>query len=171
MKRVVLTGKNSLFVGNSRGWRTAILAMCSTFRFRIDSSERGGSRSHLWYRERSGGGCQERHRKQFANTIVLATVLIAAVAPALLTPRLPAQSAPSKGMDPKLLARANAGDAYSEYLVGFAYEKGVGVPQDLAEKSAISRLTTVSVTGVIDNSAPSPTMAEEARLLLPWLKS
>jgi hypothetical protein len=112
----------------------------------------------------------ERHRKQFANTIVLATVLIAAVAPALLTPRLPAQSTPSKGMDPKLLARANAGDAYSEYLVGFAYEKGVGVPQDLAEKSAISRLTTVSVTGVIDNSAPSP-MAEEARLLLPWLKS
>ena len=170
MKRVVLTGKNSLFVGNSRGWRTTILAMCSTFRFRIDSSERGGSRSHLWYRERSGGGmsgetpeavrqhdcprnCPDRGRRAcFAHS------------------RLPAQSAPSKGMDPKLLARANAGDAYSEYLVGFAYEKGVGVPQDLAEKSAISRLTTVSVTGVIDNSAPSP-MAEEARLLLPWLKS
>jgi TPR repeat protein len=33
-------------------------------------------------------------------------------------------------MDPQLLARANAGDAYSQYLVAFAYDKGIGVPKD-----------------------------------------
>jgi TPR repeat protein len=36
-------------------------------------------------------------------------------------------------MDPQLLARANAGDANSQYLVAFAYQNGVGVPKDLAQ--------------------------------------
>jgi TPR repeat protein len=70
---------------------------------------------------------------QLAKNLVLSTALIAAVIPALLTHLLPAQSAPSKGMDPNLLARANAGDATSQYLVAFAYQNGVGVPKDLAQ--------------------------------------
>jgi len=45
-------------------------------------------------------------------TFFLATALIAAVPPAPFVPQLLAQSqSPSKGMDPKLLARAKAGDA------------------------------------------------------------
>jgi TPR repeat protein len=70
---------------------------------------------------------------QFANMLVLSTVLAAAVAPALLAHLLMAQTASSKGMDPDLLARANAGDATSQYMVAFAYQNGVGVPKDLAQ--------------------------------------
>ena len=73
----------------------------------------------------------EKPTRQLAQLLVLATALIAAVTAALLPPRLLAQpQAPSKGMDPKLLAKANAGDAYSQYLVAYAYDKGVGVPKD-----------------------------------------
>lgn len=76
----------------------------------------------------------ERHRKRLADTVFPAAVWIAVVALALFAPSLLAQAqAPAKGMDPKLLARANSGDAYSQYLVAFAYDKGVGVPKDLAE--------------------------------------
>jgi len=78
-------------------------------------------------------GDMQRHRKQFANTLILATALIAAAASTLLTPPLARPQAPSQGMDPQLLARANAGDANSQYLVAFAYQNGVGVPKDLAQ--------------------------------------
>ena len=77
------------------------------------------------------GDVMQRHRKQFANALILATALIAAAASALLTPQLARPQAPSHGMDPQLLARANAGDANSQYLVAFAYQNGVGVPKDL----------------------------------------
>jgi len=67
-------------------------------------------------------------------TFFLATALIAAIPPAPFVPQLLAQSqSPSKGMDPKLLARAKAGDAEALFLVAYAYDKGVGVPQDHAE--------------------------------------
>jgi TPR repeat protein len=72
----------------------------------------------------------QRHRKQLANKLILATAMIAAAASALLNPPLARAQAPSKGMDPQLLARANAGDANSQYLVAFAYDKGIGVPKD-----------------------------------------
>jgi TPR repeat protein len=36
-------------------------------------------------------------------------------------------------MDPDLLAKANASDATSQYMVAFAYQNGVGVPKDLAQ--------------------------------------
>jgi TPR repeat protein len=78
-------------------------------------------------------GDMQRHRKQFANTLILATARIAAAASTLLTPPLARPQAPSQGMDPQLLARANAGDANSQYLVAFAYQNGVGVPKDLAQ--------------------------------------
>ena len=79
------------------------------------------------------GDVVQRHRKQFTNTLILATAVIAAAASALLTPPLARPQAPSKGMDPALLARANAGDANSQYLVAFAYQNGVGVSKDLAQ--------------------------------------
>jgi hypothetical protein len=54
----------------------------------------------------------ERHRKQLASTLVLATALIAAFATFLLPPSLQAQTqAQAKGIDPALLAKAKTGDA------------------------------------------------------------
>jgi TPR repeat protein len=76
----------------------------------------------------------ERHRKQIASTLVLASALIAAVATFLLPPSLQAQTqAQPKGIDPALLARANAGDAKSQFLVGSAYYMGESVQWDLAQ--------------------------------------
>ncbi len=79
------------------------------------------------------GDIMQKHRNRFAHATVLATVLIAAAASAFLAPPLAWPQAPSQGMDPQLLARANAGDANSQYLVAFAYQNGVGIPKDLAE--------------------------------------
>lgn len=63
----------------------------------------------------------ERHRKEIAKTLVLATALIAAVALALLPPQLQAQSQTTpKGFDPKLLAKASAGDDDAQTSSGFA---------------------------------------------------
>jgi TPR repeat protein len=76
----------------------------------------------------------ERHRKQLASTLVLASAMIAAVAIFLLPPSLQAQTqAQPKGFDPALLARANAGDAKSQLLVASSYESGKGVAQDFVK--------------------------------------
>jgi hypothetical protein len=57
----------------------------------------------------------ERHRKQLASTLVVASALIAAVATFLLPPWLQAQTqAQLKGIDSALLAKAKAGDAASK---------------------------------------------------------
>lgn len=64
----------------------------------------------------------ERHRKQIASTLVLASFLIVAAPVAVLLPPLCAQARnSSKAIDPDLRARANAGDAGAELLVGLAY--------------------------------------------------
>ncbi|MGA2561643.1 MAG: tetratricopeptide repeat protein [Terracidiphilus sp.] len=68
-----------------------------------------------------------------ADAAVGAALLLAGVAPALLGLPFLAQMTANKGMDRELLVRANAGDATSQYLVGFAYQNGVGVPKDLAQ--------------------------------------
>jgi TPR repeat protein len=74
----------------------------------------------------------ERHRKQLDRTLVLASALIAGIATFLLPLSLQAQTqAQPKGIDPGLMAKANAGDAKSQLLVGFAYGKGDGVLMDL----------------------------------------
>ncbi len=66
----------------------------------------------------------ERHRKQYANTLVLASALIAAVAIFLLPPSLQAQTqAQPNGIDPALLAKANAGDADAEFRIAMSYAK------------------------------------------------
>src|ERR1035438_5617609 len=79
----------------------------------------------------------EGHRKQLANSLVLAFALIAAVAIFLLPPSLQAQTQPQpKGIDPAVLAKANAGDASSQVSVGNTYAKGEGVPQDYAQAAA-----------------------------------
>lgn len=73
----------------------------------------------------------ERHRKQLARTLVLASALIAAAAAFLLPPSLQAQTqVQSNGIDPALLAKANAGDANAQYNLGVNYETGLGAPQD-----------------------------------------
>jgi hypothetical protein len=80
------------------------------------------------------GGIMERHRKYLASTLILASILIAAISPVLLTPPILAQSqAPPTGIDPSLLAKAKAGDAASQSAVAHAYLKGEGVPQDYAQ--------------------------------------
>src|ERR1035437_8146301 len=79
-------------------------------------------------------GAMERHRKQIASTLVLASALIAAIGTFLLPPSLQAQpQAQPKGIDLALLAKAKAGDASSQVSVGNAYAKGEGVPQDYAQ--------------------------------------
>ena len=73
----------------------------------------------------------ERHRKQLACSLVLASALIAAVATFLLPPSLQAQTqAQPKGIDPALLAKANAGDAEAQLNTGVLYANGQGLPQD-----------------------------------------
>ena len=76
----------------------------------------------------------EKSRKYLARKFVIATIVVVLVASALTT--LPIQSeaqAPSSGIDPKLLAKANAGDSASQTSVGFAYAEGDGVPRDYAQ--------------------------------------
>jgi hypothetical protein len=74
------------------------------------------------------------HRKHLASTLVLASALIAAVAPVLLLTQLEAQSqTPSTGIDPTLLARAKSGNADAQHRLGALYEVGFGVPQDYAQ--------------------------------------
>jgi TPR repeat protein len=79
----------------------------------------------------------ERHRKQLASTLVLASALIAAIATFLLPPSLQAQTqAQPKGVDPALLARAKAGDADAQFSMGLLYDNGQGATQDHAEAAA-----------------------------------
>jgi hypothetical protein len=67
----------------------------------------------------------KRHQNQIASTLALAATLIVAIAPALFLPLLQAQSrAAPKGVDPKLLVKAEAGDAIAQLLVGVAYWNG-----------------------------------------------
>lgn len=69
--------------------------------------------------------------KQLAGSLVLTSVLIAAVSAAQVTPTLQARSqTPTSGIDPSQLAKAKAGDGASQLLVGLAYAKGEGVPRD-----------------------------------------
>ena len=79
------------------------------------------------------GGYYSKPPGAVPNALILAVTLIAAAATSLPAPPLAQSQAPPKGMDPQLLARANAGDANSQYLVAFAYQNGVGVPKDLAQ--------------------------------------
>jgi hypothetical protein len=67
----------------------------------------------------------EKHRKQLANTLLLVSFLIVALPARVQPPSLRAQpESSSKGIDPDLLAKANAGDAGAELLVGLAYLTG-----------------------------------------------
>src|ERR1035437_670073 len=76
----------------------------------------------------------ERHRKQLASTLVIAFALIAVVATFLLPPSLQSQTqAKPKGIDPKLLTNAMAGNAEAQLNVGGAYLIGDGVPQDYVQ--------------------------------------
>jgi TPR repeat protein len=68
------------------------------------------------------------------------TVSLAAQAPAQSPPSAQTQTTrqvmfpaqlPPPGIDPDLLAKANAGDAGSQFMVGDAYAKGQGVARDL----------------------------------------
>lgn len=69
--------------------------------------------------------------KQLASTLVLTSALIAAISTAQVPAPLQTQSqTPPTGIDPALLAKAYASDAASQSLVGHAYAKGEGVPQD-----------------------------------------
>jgi hypothetical protein len=64
-------------------------------------------------------GVMEKHRKQFAGTLVLVSSLIVAAPMDVLLPPLCAQARnSSKAIDPDLRARANAGEAGAELLVG-----------------------------------------------------
>jgi TPR repeat protein len=82
-------------------------------------------------------GAMKRHRKQLARTLVLASALIASAATFLLPPSLQAQTqAQPKGIDPALLATANAGDANSQFLLGLIFDLGQDVPQDYKQAAA-----------------------------------
>ncbi len=79
----------------------------------------------------------ERHLKQLANTLVLASALIAAVATFLLPPSLQAQTqAQPNNIDPALLTNANTGDAKAQFKVGLLYDHGQGVSQDYVQAAA-----------------------------------
>ena len=56
--------------------------------------------------------------------------------PGALAQSTDAASAQNKGIDPALLAKAQAGDAAAEFQVGLNYEDGEGVPADFT-KAAI----------------------------------
>jgi TPR repeat protein len=66
---------------------------------------------------------------------LLVFALIAASTPTLFPTSINGQTQP-KGIDPALMAKAKAGDAKSQLLVGFAYGKGDGVPTDLTQAAA-----------------------------------
>jgi TPR repeat protein len=69
-----------------------------------------------------------------ASALVPTSALIPAISTAQVpTPPQARSQAPSAGIDPVVLAKANGGDAVSQRLVGRAYEKGEGVPQDYAQ--------------------------------------
>jgi TPR repeat protein len=66
-------------------------------------------------------------------------VALLAQTPALIQTPAPAQGPPlllPAGIDPDLLAKANAGDAGSQFMVGEAYAKGQGVTRDLGAAAA-----------------------------------
>jgi TPR repeat protein len=82
-------------------------------------------------------GAMERHREQLANALVLASALIAVVATFLLPPSLQAQTqAQPNGIDPAILAKANAGDANAQFNIGVLYDNGQGVAQDYKQAAA-----------------------------------
>ena len=70
-------------------------------------------------------------RNQTTRRLTLVTVLVITVclSPLSAQPQGKPQTPPD-GVDPKLLAMANAGDAKSQLLIGLAYEKGESVPPD-----------------------------------------
>jgi len=70
-------------------------------------------------------GAMSTHWKQLA-TLFFAFALI----PAVNIAQIPT---PVSGIDPDLLAKATAGDAASEFLVGTEYESGNHVPKDYAQ--------------------------------------
>jgi TPR repeat protein len=79
----------------------------------------------------------ERHREQLVHSLVLAAALIVAVAICLLPPLLQGQTQTSpSGIDPALLAKANAGDASAQYSLGLHYDQGQGVTQDYAQAAS-----------------------------------
>jgi TPR repeat protein len=59
--------------------------------------------------------------------LVLASALLAAVAPALLPTQLEAQSQTTPGIDPNLLAKAKSGDADAQVSLGRLYSDGQGL--------------------------------------------
>jgi TPR repeat protein len=72
--------------------------------------------------------------KQLAITLVLTSALAPANSTAQVRAPLQAQpQTPPTGIDPALLAKARAGDAVSQKLVGFAYVEGKGIPQDYVQ--------------------------------------
>ena len=84
-------------------------------------------------------------RRQFARLLILASTFAPTISPVLAPTLLQAQSptkqafklslekpAAAKGIDPAVLANANAGDATAQTKVGFAYEAGEVIWQDYA---------------------------------------
>jgi len=70
--------------------------------------------------------------KQMVRIVFLASSLFAGFAPTLSSAPILAQST-GRGIDPALLAKANAGDANSQLLIGVAYVNGDGTAQDYAQ--------------------------------------
>jgi TPR repeat protein len=73
-----------------------------------------------------------KHWKQFGHILVLTSTMILAVVLALFPTPLQAQ-VPPKGIDPTLLAKANAGNADAQFNLGAHYANGQGVMQDYAQ--------------------------------------
>ncbi len=83
-----------------------------------------------WFRD----SLMERHWKQLASMLVIAISLIAVAATCLHPPALRSQTQTlHKGIDPKLLANAMAGNAEAQLKVGGAYLIGDSVSQDYAQ--------------------------------------
>ena len=76
----------------------------------------------------------ERRRKPLLYTLALGTALLIPFALFLQPVALPAQSkSSSAGIDPQLIARAKAGQAEAQYILGVLYYLGQGVPQDFVQ--------------------------------------
>jgi TPR repeat protein len=79
-------------------------------------------------------GTMRKRWKQLVNTLVPTFVLVAAISAAHVPTPLQAQSQTTPtGIDAELLAKAKAGDAESQRVVGLAYWKGEGEPRDYAQ--------------------------------------
>ena len=67
---------------------------------------------------------------------VRATVAVAALSLAVLGPPVQAQDKPSTQEPTDLRARAESGEADSQFILGWMYATGAGVPQDSVEAVA-----------------------------------